>query len=67
MSSLSLKRRHEMKKSDLICPLLKEPCIREKCICFSTRDYDIIGVPCEPYGTCEHLKINLDYEREDTE
>lgn len=54
-----------MKKSDLICPLLKEPCIREKCICFSTRDYDIIGVPCEPYGTCEHLKINLDYEKFD--
>lgn len=51
-----------MKLSDLICPLLKEPCIREKCVCFSVRDYDVIGSPCEPYAVCEHLKLNLDYE-----
>lgn len=47
----------------LICPLLKDTCIREKCVCYSTRDYDIIGQPCKPYGVCEHLKINLDYEK----
>ncbi len=50
--------------NNLICPLLKEPCIREKCVCFSTMHYDILGGPCEPYGACEFLKINLDYERE---
>ena len=49
--------------NDLICPLLKEPCIRDKCVCYSTRDYDIIGHSCKPYGVCEHLKINLDYEK----
>ena len=49
--------------NDLICPLLKEPCIRERCVCYSTRDYDIFNDPCEPYGVCEHLKINLDYEK----
>lgn len=52
------------KTSDLICPLLKSKCIREKCVCFSTRDYDFLGSPVEPYGTCEYLKINLDYEKE---
>lgn len=53
--------------NNLICPLLKEPCIREKCVCYSTREYDIFDMPCEPYGACEYLKINLDYEKEGTE
>lgn len=48
--------------NDLICPLLKEPCIREKCVCFSfQRGYDTFGGPCKPYGHCDFLKINLDY------
>lgn len=53
-----------MKTSDLICPLLKEKCIREKCVCFETRDYDTagFGFPTEPYGICSYLKLNLDYE-----
>ena len=51
-----------MKISDLICPLLKEPCIREKCVCFSIRNYDVVGWDCEPYAVCEHLKLNLDCE-----
>ena len=53
-----------MKTSDLICPLLKEKCIREKCVCFETRNYDTagFGFPTEPYGICSYLKLNLDYE-----
>ncbi len=53
--------------NNLICPLLKEPCIREKCVCYSIRDYDILGQPCKPYGACEYFKINLDYEKGGTE
>ena len=51
-----------MKTSNLICPLMKDLCIREKCVCFSIRDYDVIGWDCEPYAVCEHLNVNLDYE-----
>ena len=49
--------------NDLICPLLNEPCIRDKCVCYSTRDYDNLEQSCKPYGVCEHLRINLDYEK----
>ena len=54
-------------KNNLICPLIKGPCIREKCVCYSTRDYDIIGNPCKPFGACEYLKINLDYDKNGTQ
>lgn len=52
--------------SDLICPLIKEKCIRERCICYSTRNTDTagFGFPTDPYGTCEYFKINLDFEIE---
>ena len=60
--------------NNLICPLLKEPCIREKCVCFSTtddindyvlaRDYNILDTRYRDHDVCKFLKIDLDEDRD---
>lgn len=61
--------------NEKFCPLLKGPCIREKCVCYSTtddindyvlaKDYNILNMRYGSYGVCKFLKIDLDYVEED--
>lgn len=50
-----------------ICPLLKGPCLRNKCVNFYMRNIDTsgFGIHVPPYGTCHYFNINLDYKDEE--
>jgi hypothetical protein len=54
-------------KKEQICPLLKGPCLRDKCVNFYMRDTDTrgFGFKVSPYGACSYFNINLDYVEED--
>lgn len=52
-----------------ICPLLRGPCLRNKCVNFYMRNVDTrgFGIQVPTYGACSYFNINLDYKDEEEE